>query len=258
MTDLTPDQVLAQLQTRGFETGGFRSPLRYFRGTLTSITGSMVQRGNMPKAKLEVSYNFDKPGVPIEVFVSTEPYPFPIAQISMMHSTRDKSNTGVLGISIDKIINAGVDENIPQGDPRVKNHDFLINKIQEWKVTPGHMMWDNDKQEETPREAWEVVYVEGVGGTPYSGGGISTPTMADTPARAGAATPTGVTPIQQALNLLDGKTQQDWNTLVFQDPLVKGDSALVSSIISGTFIPPMEASGMVTKDDNGIYHVKKD
>ena len=253
MTDLTPEQVLAQLQTRGFETGGFRSPLRHFRGTLTSITGSMVQRGKMPNAKLELSYNFDKPGLPIEVFASTEPYPFPIAQISMMHSTRDKSNTGVLGKSIDKIINAGVDENIPHGDPRVKNHDFLIDKVQEWKVTTGHMMWDNDKQEETPREAWEVVYVEGVGGTPHSG--VATTAEAPTPA---PAPPTGVTPIQQALNLLDGKTQQEWNNIVFQDLLVKGDASLVNSIISGTFIPPMEASTMVTKDENGVFHVRKD
>ena len=36
---LTQDQVLAQLQTRGFESGGFGSPLRHFRGKLTSITG---------------------------------------------------------------------------------------------------------------------------------------------------------------------------------------------------------------------------
>jgi len=250
MTELTSQQVLAQLQTRGFEVGGFRSPLRHFRGKLDSITGSMVQRGNMPQAKLEINYNFSE----LEVFESAEPYPFPITQISMMHSNRIKSNMGVLGASMDKIINAGLDDNAPQ--TQAKNQDFLIGKIQEWKMTPGHMMWDNDKQAETPREAWEVVYVEGVGGTPHSGVATSTPT--ETPSPTPTATPTGVTPIQQALNLLDGKTQQEWNNLVFQDPLVKGDTALTSSIISGTFIPPMEASGMVTKDDNGIYHVKKD
>ena len=45
------EQVLAQLKTRGFETGGFRSPLRHFRGKLDSITGSMIQRGSMTQAK---------------------------------------------------------------------------------------------------------------------------------------------------------------------------------------------------------------
>lgn len=250
MTDLTPEQVLAQLQTRGFEAGGFRSPLRHFRGKLDSITGSMEQRGSMPQAKLELHYNFSE----LEVFESTEPYPFPITQISMMHNTKDKSNAGVLGLSMGKIINAGVDENIPQGDPRVKNQDFLIGKVQEWKVTTGHMMWDNDKQAETPREAWEVVSVEGVGGTPHSG--VATAPATEVPAAAPATS--GVTPIRQALDLLDGKSQQEWNSLVFQDPVVKGEGALVKSIIDGTFITNMEATGMVTKDDNGIYHLKKD
>lgn len=247
MADLTPGEVLAQLQTRGFESG-FRSPLRHFRGKLDSITGSMAQRSNMPQAKLEVSYNFSE----LEVFESTEPYPFPIAQISMMHSKRDRSNSGVLGASVGKIINAGVDENIPQGDPRVKNQDFLIGKVQEWKVTPGHLMWDGSQ--ETPREAWEAVYVEGVGGTPHSGVAATV----ETPVTPTTTVPTGITPIQQALNRLDGKTQQEWNNIIFQDPLVKGDSALVSSIVSGTFIPPLEVTGMVTKDENGVYHVKKE
>ena len=66
--------------------------------------------------------------------------------------------------------------------------------------------------------------------------------------------PTGVTPAQQALNLLDGKTLQEFNQLVFQDPLVKNDPEVQKTIIANTFIPPMEASGMITKDENGVYH----
>ena len=250
MSELTPQEVLAQLQTRGFETGGFRSPLRHFRGKLDSITGSMEQRGQMPQAKLEVHYNFSE----LEVFASTEPYPFPIAQISMMHSNRMQSNMGVLGASVDKVINAGVDVNAPQ--TQVKNQDFLIGKVQEWKVTPGHMMYDMDKKQDTPRECWETVYVEGVGGTPHSG--VATPTPAVV-VPAPAPAPIGLTPAQQALNLLDGKTLQEFNQLVFQDTLIREDTSdLKTTIINNAFIPPMEASGMVTKDDNGVFHVKKD
>lgn len=248
--DLTPEQVLTQLQTRGFETGGFRSPLRYFRGKMDSITGSMVQRGNMQQPKLEVLYNFSE----VAVFESTEPYPFPVAQINIMHSNRVKSNMGVLGASIDKIINAGLDENLPQA--QAKNQDFLIGKIQEWKMTPGHMMWDGDKGQETARECFEVVYVEGVGGTPYSG--VATPATA-TQATSAPAQPvaTGVTPSQQAMTLLDGKNQAEWNNIVFQDPLVRGDSELIGLIIDGKFIQSLEETGMVTKDENGVFHVKK-
>lgn len=254
MTDqqLTPDLVLQQLKTRGFESGGFRSPLRHFRAKLDSITGAMVQRGNMPQSRLEVSYNFSE----LEVFVSVEPYPNPIAQISIMHSSRKQSAMGVLGASMDKILNASLGENTPQ--EQAKNQDALIGIVQEWKVTTGHMMPVRDDQgewKETPRECWEVVYAEGFGGTPFSGiaGSVNQPQQ---PAAVGvtAAPPSGETPVQRAINLLDGKTQQQWNSIVFQDALVKGDSALVNSVITGQFLPPLEESGIVTKDADGVYH----
>ena len=239
------DIVLAQLKTRGFETGGFRSPLRHFRGKLDSITGSMVQRGNMTQAKLEIAYNFSD----LEVFESTEPYPFPIAQITVMHNNKDKSAMGVLGASMDKIINAGLDANTPQ--QQAKNQDALIGKVQEWKVTPNHPMPDKDeagKWIETPREAWEVIWVEGMGGTPHSG--VAAPAqVVGTPAKS-----TGETPMQRAINLLDGKTQQQWNNVVFQDTLVKNDTKLVNSIIAGEFLAPLKESGVISKDVSGVYH----
>ena len=242
---ISQQEVLAQLRTRGFETGGFRTPLRWFRGKLDSITGAMVQRGNMPQARLEVSYNFSD----VEVFESTEPYPFPVAQVSLMHSTRAKSGMGALGASMDKILNVGLDENTPQ--QQAKNQDFLIGKVQEWRITGGHLMPDRDgagNWTEVPREAWEVVYVEGIGGTPHSG--VAQPATAQpTPQPT-----TGETPIQRAINLLDGKTQQQWNNMVFQDLAVKGDTGLINNIITGQFLPPLEEAGIVTKDADGVYH----
>jgi len=200
----------------------------------------------MPQPRLEVLYNFSE----VEVKESTEPYPFPVAQINIMHSTRDKSGMGVLGRSIDRIINAGVDGNAPQD--KVRNQDFLIGKVQEWKVTPGHMMWNAQAAKETERECWEVVAVEGVGSAPDAGApATGTPTTA-TPS-VGATT----SPSEQAMNLLGGKTQQEWNNIVFQDPLVKTDIQLTQSIISGQFVGGLEASGLITKDDNGIYHLVK-
>jgi len=250
---MTNEQVLAQLQTRGFESGGFGSPIRHARWKLDSITGSMVQRGTMPIARLEVNYNFS--GVEILPMPdgspgSTEPYPWPIAQINLLHSNRDKSGMGILGKSIDTIINAGVDGNAPQ--TAVKNQDFLIGKVQEWMITPGHMMWNRDENKETPRECWEVVHIEGVGGTPHSGAAATE--SAGTPK---SATKPEITPTQQAINLLDGKTQQEWNAIVFLDPFIKADTSdLKTNIISGSFVTSLETAGIITKDDNGIFHVK--
>jgi len=243
MTDelMSQEQVLVQLRTRGYETGGFKSPLRYFRGRLDSITGSMVMLGKMTQAKLEVCYNFSE----LEVFESSTPYPFPISQITVMHSVRDKSGMGVLGASMDNIVNAGVDANTPQ--VQAKNQDALIGVLQEWKVTPGHMMWDTAKKEETPRDSWEVVWAEGFGGTPNSG---------VAPAPATVAAGSGVSASQKAIDILDGKTQAQWNNVVFQDNVVKSDATLINSIIAGEFISSIEESGVVTKDDDGVYHKK--
>jgi len=237
MSELTPEQVMAQLNTRGWESGGFGTPLKHFKGKLDSITGSMVQRGSMPQARLEVNYNFSE----VQVIESSEPYPFPVAQISIMHSKRAQSAMGVFGTSIDKIVNAGVDGNL--GQDKVHNQDFLIGKTIELQITKGHMMWDGKAGKETERNCWEVIGVEGVGSAP-------------TPVAGGAPVATGLTPAMQAINILDGKTPQQFNSAVFQDPLVKTDAALVNQIIGNQFVPAMEAAGFISKDANGVYHKK--
>jgi len=247
---LTPDQVMEQLKTRGFTTGNFGTPLRHFRGVLDSITGAMVQRGQMAQARLEVTYHFSK----IEVFSSIEPYPTNVGEISLLHSNTVRSNMGVLGKSMDKILNAGVDENA--GQDKVSNQDALIGKVQEWKMTSGHMFPYRDDATglwgERPNDAWEVQYVEGIGGTPHSGAGEAAPA---TPAVAAVPKAGSVTPMQQALNLLNGKTAQEWNNVVFQDPIIKGDPQLTNSIIQGTFLSGLVAAGTVTVDADGRHTV---
>lgn len=251
-TPVPAEQVAAMLRTRGFETGGFGSPLRYFRGRMLPFTGAMVQRGNMKTPKLEVTYHFAE----LEVYDSVEPYPFPEANISIMHSTSDGSQASVLGKSIDRIINAGTDENLLQ--EQVNNQDFLVGKLQEWRYTPGHKTRKPNEQnvwEETTMEAWEVTWVEGVGGTPYSGGGVAAPAVgAPGVAPQAPAQPAGLPPEVQAVNLLEGKTLQQFNSVVFQDPVVKTDQALMGKIIGQTWIAELEAAGTVFKDDNGVYH----
>ena len=103
--------------------------------------------------------------------------------------------------------------------------------------------------------------VEGMGGTPYSGAPATpaAPTPAGAPAPAPtaatpAAAPATTTPLQRAIDLIDGKTQQQWNNVVFQDAQVKADTALVNSIITGTFLAPLVESGVLTMDADGVYH----
>ena len=228
--------VLAQLITRGFESGGkFGWPVQEFKGKLDTISGAMVQFGNMTSPKLEVRYNFSE----ILVMRSREPYPSPIGQVAIMYSKADKSGMGVLGKSLDKVINTGEDPSTPQ--ERVKNWDLVVGKVHHWSQTIGHMMWDG--KQETPRDAWEVLSVEGLGVAPVAAPGIA-------PSSVMAASPSA-----QALGLLNNKSLQEWNNLVFQDSLVKSDGTLTGNIISGDFLKNVLASGQVTVDENGIHHV---
>lgn len=245
MSDLTPNEILAQLKTRGFEEGFQQTSLRRFRARLTNIGGSMVQRGQMQESRLEVVYSFAE----IEVIESTETFIAPVTDLAIMHSNRKRSGMGYLGASIDAIINAGLPADAPID--QVKGQDFLIGKLQEWALTPGHMIWDGNAREERPRDCWTVLWVEGISPAPAA---TATPATAAAPVAATpAAAPQSST--RQALTLLNGKTEAQWHQVVFNDDIVKADANLVNSLIARSFLPPLETAGIVTKDANGVYAV---
>ena len=242
-TPLTQDQILAQLQTRGFEEGFQRTPLRDFWGKLTSITGEMRtgQRGAFAVAL----YNFDE----VEVIDTTEPYTSPIAQLEVSVSTKARSAMGYLGTSIDNVINAGLPLDAPQ--EQVKNQSYIIGKYLHMKYTPGHMVPTKDettgKWGERPVDCWVLMEIrgEGVAAAPAvaSPGAVVPPVVA------------GIDANQQALNLLNGKTEQQWHQAVFVDPVVKANTAVIQTIINRQFLTGLEAAGKIVKDEDGIYLV---
>lgn len=233
---ISQDTILSQLRTRGFEEGFQRTPLRDFWGKMTSITGEMRDGNNGPY--LVVLYNFDVH----EVIESAEPYTAPIGQIEVPQSTKARSKMGYLGASIDRKINTGVDPTMPQ--EMAKGQGFLVGKLCHMKLTPGHMIWDGNAKQERPNDCWELLEYreDGQSATAMVGAVPST-----------VAKP--VSAVQEALRLLEGKTDSQWHSEVFANATVKADSALVNSIIAKTFLAGMEAAGKVMKDGNGVYHV---
>jgi len=238
--DLSQEQVLAQLRTRGFEEGFQATPLRDFWGNLTDFAGQM--RDGQRGPYLVVLYNFNN----LEVIETNEPYTNPIAQIEISHSSRAKSRMGYFGASVDRVINAGVPPEVPQ--EQTKNQSYLIGKRCHMRYTPGHMVWNQEAKEERPVDCWELVEVQGEA-TPA-------PAAATVPGVVAPPPAAGPTAAQQALALLDGKTEQQWHQAVFVDPIVKGDSTIINDIIGRKFLAPLEAAGMVAKDESGVYHVK--
>lgn len=273
--NMSLEELLAQLQTRGFEEGFQRTTLRDFYGDLESI-GSETAESN-GRSWINAMYNFTN----LEVIKSTEPYTLPIAQISIGISKRKASAMGVFGDSIDKLLNVDEEGNplpsmIPGPDgedmpnPDLKGQGYLIGKRLRMVMTPGHMQWDRNKGMETPRENWELKEV--VGETaPYEPGEgeapveqtepepAPAPVVAKPAAAPKAATkakaPAAKTTIQIALALLNGKTQQEFNNAAFKDANIKKDGALVQKLIQGKFISEFTASGLVTLGKDGKYTV---
>jgi hypothetical protein len=105
------------------------------------------------------------------------------------------------------------------------------------------MMWNRDKGAEEPREAWEILGVEGLSSSNGS-----------TPAQAGAKPDTA---LSAAIKLLNGKTIQEFNQEALRNSTVKSDPGLVSQILGGQFATALEQNGTVSKDAAGKYVVSE-
>jgi len=210
---------------RGLEEGYQALPVKHFKGKLDSFNTEL--RTNVTPAKEYINILFSD----LTIIETREPYNFPILQISFPHSSRKSSYWGVFASSGLKFI--GEDEDFPN----------LQGRYMELQLTPGHMMWDSSKGEETPRDCWEIINVFGEGGV-------------DTP----AASKSKSAPLDEALRLLDGKSEADFNQAVFQNEIVKA-GGLIPSILDNTetgFLQTLLSTGRASKDENGIFHVNKE
>ena len=204
------------IKTRGLQKGYERSPLRQFKGTFDGYSARAIE-GNFPGTIVDLFFK------DIEVIESESPYEFPIAQIGIRYSDKENSTWGIFAGSFNNVVPDGIELNDCKG------------KVMELKLTPGHNFGkDRETNEPIIRECLEAASIEGMEGA------VATPK---------------VSPKVQALTLLEGKTLQDWHQKVFADPTVKGDGALTQQILSNTFLPAMEAAGVVSKGDDEVYHV---
>ena len=66
---------------------------------------------------------------------------------------------------------------------------------------------------------------------------------------------TNITPQQRALELLHGKTVNDfWNTAMV-DPIIKSDQAFVAKVMDRSFLVDVVAQGFATENPDGTYSV---
>ena len=203
------------LPIRGLKAG-FESPLQEFTGILDSVDQREETFGGKGKPKLKATFNFKN----IKVIKSTEPYNFPIANISLFFSETQKSGWGIFADSITKLI------------PETEGLGFLNGKLIHMALTGGHDFGtDKVTKEKIIRDCWEVIEIEGVA--------------------------TKVDPTQRVLDILDGKTDVQFNQVALGDPILKTAPSIMDQLVGQTLLPALEQSGKITKDANGIWHKVK-
>ena len=156
----------------------------------------------------------------VKVILSTEPYNFPTAPIVFFWSGAKRSGWGILSNSITKLI--------PEDQPV----EFLIGKKVHMVLTAGHTFGKDKKtNEDIIKDCWEVLEIEGIA--------------------------TKLNARERVLDIIDGKTDVQFNQAAVGDPVLKTDSELMSQLIGQTLLPALEASNKIKKDEGGVWHKVK-
>lgn len=212
------NQDMPNISIRNLSEGG--TPLRRFYGILDSYSPERNQYN-----RIRVGLNYKD----LEVLESTEPYAFPICTIPISFSNRAKSKWGFFAKSIADCV------------PEDADIEYLIGKRIGMVFTDGkdgrpepHMLYDGQTEEDVPTAVWEVFEVDGT----VRGFGKKTP-------------------MDVALSILDGKNQNEFNTLALADPQIRQDTDLLKAITSKEFVATMITAGKVTVDAQGVHHVVK-
>ena len=232
-------------------------PLRRFKGIIDSMPKEpqTFGEGATARSSMRVTVNVRD----IEVLEATEPYHFPVFQIQLTESNRKKSRWGVLSESFNAVVDSQyTPEQLDSGNPAfVKTNDRMDFKDIMGKNRVGFVLADGEdgrpespmlfdgrsvdaehpKGQDRPTLTWMIFEVEGVG---VAGG-------------------QGVNASDLAKAMLDGKTLAQFNKEALANPVVRNDTALLTSIslpatAPGSFANSLVLAGEFTKDKQGVYH----
>lgn len=207
--------AIPQPSVRGLKDSSFGSPLTHFKGKFHSYATSLSQfKDKKGNSKVNVILNFSE----VDVKASREPYNFPTAQIEIPYSEYNKSRWGQWGNSLAKFLSDG--EDVAQA----------VGRTLEMKVTDGHDLGQKDEvtKAKVLSSCWEVIGIEGAG--------------------------VKVDPMTRLMELIEGKSTQEFNQLALADTSIRADQTIVAGLINNTLLSSLETKGQIKKDDKGIWH----
>lgn len=245
-----------KLSTRNLSDMGDIGPLRRFTGILDSMPDEQRTFGDATKGeKVRTSTIINLMLKDIEVLEAIEPYHLPIFTIQVPLSGKNKSKWGVLGNSLNAVLDTQytAEQLDPHNPAYVKPQDredigSCIGK------RLGLVMADGDEGRPTPPNLWDGRAKEG------KGGDAPTPTwMVYMVEGYGTAESARTSPEEKAMEVLDGKTQAQFNKEALADPVIREDTELLQSIgkpVSNptSFTARMQSEGTFTKDKAGVFH----
>lgn len=198
-----------------------RSPLVRFRGVLKEYKTEQNQATENRRASTRIVFNFTD----VEVIESTDPYPFPIATISLTYSERADTIWDAWRKSVVKLVPS-------------RDINELVGKQQEWHFTTAKVRRQNTEKEGSPWEvmdadAWQIVALEGV-------------------SAAGA----GANLTQTLIELAVGKTDEQFYQELFTRADLKklpGFGDAIEQASNRTLLSNFETAKMLKKEVTGVW-----
>lgn len=198
----------------------FTHPLIRFRGKMKNYQVRTQDADNGARQFSRIELNFIDV-VPLEV---REPYPFPIATITIPYSERAETAWAAAAGSMRKVL--------PQNDI-----DLLVDKEQEWSFTSAKLRRNVGSREAADwqvvdGQAWQITWLEG-----QAGGGTDL--------------------MEQVVVLADGKTDQEFYQGLFADPVIRGLPGyqdVVSQAANRTLLQTLQVTGAISQDADGVWH----
>jgi len=247
----------AEVTTRGLiETD--LGPLRKFTGVLDSMPTEKQTYGEGEKTRTTTRIFVNTKE--IEVIEAAEPYHFPIYTIQVSLSNRKKSRWGVFseGTPKDRTIGFNnvadqqytaeqldrdsaeyikpVDRMDCKRDCIGKRLGFVLTDGEDGRPEPADL-YDGRLDADKPTAAWTVYEIEGIG---VAGG-------------------QGVSPMDLAMDMLDGKTLAEFNAKALANPIIRNDTPLLQAIgmpptAPNSFANTMLVAKKFVQDEQGIFH----
>jgi hypothetical protein len=174
----------------------------------------------------------------LEVLEAVEPYPFPIATITVGYAPPASSRGGTkfeaLAGSLRKLMPDNPDINLLKG------------KKQEWKMEnrslrrgltdeEGNPLMDGNNKQlwgEVPTLCWTVIAIEGLGSAKEADANFN----------------------EFLVNLADGKTEPKFYEEALQNSEVTSRPHIVDAIVKRTLLPNLKEMKLIERDAEGILH----